>query len=67
MKILKETEETKILLDCEFQEEEIDILLNYAIKNLSKEQIKNSLIEWAFVDIITKQVNKKGKSKKVKK
>lgn len=57
MKIIKETNASIVNLDCEFSDDEITTLLNYAINNIPRETCINLLLEWAFVNILNKQVD----------
>jgi hypothetical protein len=70
MKIVKETPMPFVNLDCEFSQDEQDTLIAYAIKNMSKETLINLLLEWAFINILKKQIDeteRQIKDKPVKK
>jgi len=61
MKIIKEQEISMVNLDCEFSEEERSMLTMYAINNMERETTITLLMEWAFVDILKKQIDRETK------
>jgi hypothetical protein len=56
MKILNEKPEEVVRMDCEFEDNEQGRLIGYAIKNMTIGELKNLVIEWAFIDILKKQL-----------
>lgn len=64
LKILKETPEKWVRLDVEMSETLINILLTYADEMMSEEERKDLYLNWAFLDIVRKQLAKEGRKKK---
>lgn len=56
MKILSEKETTVVDMDCEWEDEEIQILLEYADKNMPEEELVKSKMSWAFAKLIEKHL-----------
>lgn len=56
MKIIKETPVEYIKLDVEMSLPLQNLLLQYAEENIKKEIKESLLIEWAFADIIKKNI-----------
>lgn len=56
MKILSETEAKVVNVECEFSAEERGMLFEHALNNIPREDAKNLLVEWAFIDILKKQM-----------
>jgi hypothetical protein len=61
VKILKETPEKWVKLDVEMDDFTVNALLNHADKNMSEEERKNLYLNWAFLDVIRKQLAKEVK------
>ena len=56
MKILKETPVEYVKLDVNMSLPLQEFLIRYAEKNIKKEIKENLLLEWAFVDILKKNI-----------
>jgi hypothetical protein len=61
LKILKETEEKFVKLDVEMDDVLITSLVDYTIANSSAEELRNIFINWAFNDILKKQLQRRTK------
>jgi hypothetical protein len=61
MKIISEKETPMVTLNCDISQEERDNLIFYAIKNMKVNTFHDLLVEWAFIDIIKKQVAEEEK------
>jgi len=64
IKILKETEEKWVRLDIEFNEEIEGLLEQYAYKHITTKELAQLVINWAFNDIINKQLRKAENERK---
>jgi len=58
LKILKETPEEWVRMDVQMDDSLVDLLVDYAKKNMSKEEIRSELINWAFLDVLKKQITR---------
>lgn len=56
MQILKETERVYVDMECEWEDRELELLLDYAEKNMPEDVRKSQLVSWAMCDILTKQL-----------
>lgn len=66
IKILKESVEKYVKLDIEMSNLTIRFFVEYANKNMTRKEKEELLINWAFTDILIKQVNKESKNGKRK-
>ena len=57
MEFGKETEEIVHRFDVDMTDQERDILIRHAEKNMSNEERENMLINWSFIDIIRKAMD----------
>lgn len=55
MKILSETEKKVVDMEFDMTDEEMALLVNYAMNNIGKEEMDKLLINWALLDILKKQ------------
>jgi len=55
---ITETEKKTANLDIEMSNEEYDNLFYYGFKNISDENLKELIVEWAINDILEKNVKK---------
>ncbi len=58
LKILKEVEEKWVRLDVEMSDSLINMLLEYADREMDEEERKKLFITWAFLDVVRKQMKK---------
>ena len=59
MRILKETPEKWVKLDVEMDDTTINLLVGYAEKTMSATEKSELLVNWAFLDILRKQIGRK--------
>lgn len=58
MKILNETDSKVVNMECDFTEEECQMLVKYADDNMPDERLDELKIEWAFIEILKAQIAK---------
>lgn len=56
MKILSEREEKFTIMDCDFEDEEWDMLLSYANVHMPKETLEGLKIEWAMIEALKSSI-----------
>lgn len=60
MKIVSEKDVKMVDLDIDFEEEEIEMMLEYADDFMPIEELNRLKIEWALIEIIKKAVEEKA-------
>lgn len=56
MQILSEQERVVVDMECEWEDRELELLIDYAEKNMPEEVRKSMLLSWAFEDILRKHL-----------
>lgn len=59
LKILKETEEKVVRLDIEMDDVLVKSLIDYTLANSDAKELRDILINWAFNDILKKQLQRR--------
>ena len=57
MDIIDEEEKTIVCMNLDLTDNEIEIFLNYAERNMSKQTMKDLKIEWAFNELLRLGLN----------